>query len=255
MRELRNGYASRGYGWLATFGGALLLLAFGFGVGLLTGSLFEEPDLVARQLSGEARELPLPPPEPAAEAAPAAAAPEPAPTPARVGEAAPGDSSDPEAAEFDGGQEEAVAPRAPARAKTAPEPARPAPESTEVATPPSSERVAAAPSAPTVAPAREAERARPEPAREEPPEVSSRGPGGFAVQVGAFSDRAAAQKLVGSLRGDRFAAYVVEGAPGEGARFRVRVGPFSTRDEASAQAGRLKERRKLPTWVIREGGP
>jgi cell division septation protein DedD len=84
--------------------------------------------------------------------------------------------------------------------------------------------------------------------------VSARGPG-FAVQVGAFSERSAADQLVGSLRGDRFPAYLVEGAPGEGARFRVRVGPYATREEASGQAGRLKERRRLPTWVIREGGP
>ena len=87
-----------------------------------------------------------------------------------------------------------------------------------------------------------------------PPPVSARGPG-FAVQVGAFAERAAADQLVGSLRGDRFAAYLVEGKPGEGARFRVRVGPFASREEASGQASKLKERRRLPTWVIREGGP
>jgi cell division septation protein DedD len=244
VREGRRDPGARGYGWLATLGGAALLLLLGFGVGLLTGSLFEEPDLVARQLSGEAEEHPLPAPPPESGGEPAPSPPDgavsadagTAPTPAA---AAPGEAP----SDFDPGAEErsppAASPGAAAPAATPhPEPAKPAGAPAVATAPPPAP--ATAPLAPARAPA--------------PPPVSARGPG-FAVQVGAFAERAAADQLVGSLRGDRFAAYLVEGKPGEGARFRVRVGPFASREEASGQASQLKERRRLPTWVIREGGP
>jgi cell division septation protein DedD len=244
VREGRRDPGGRGYGWLATLGGAALLLLLGFGVGLLTGSLFAEPDLVARQLSGEAEEHPLPAP-------PAESGVEPAPSPpggavsADAGSApAPAAAAPGEApSDFDAGAGEGAPPAAsPGAAVSAgtrrPEPAKPA-AAPAVAAAPAPAPAAASPVLPR-APA--------------PPPVSARGPG-FAVQVGAFGERAAAEQLVGSLRGDRFAAYLVEGKPGEGARFRVRVGPFASREEASGQASKLKERRRLPTWVIREGGP
>jgi DedD protein len=80
-------------------------------------------------------------------------------------------------------------------------------------------------------------------------------PSGFAVQVGAFVERQAADELVASLRGDRLRAYVAQGGPGEVAPYRVRVGPYGTRAEANEEAARLKTRRRLPTWVIAEGSP
>jgi len=80
-------------------------------------------------------------------------------------------------------------------------------------------------------------------------------PSGFAVQVGAFAERRAADELVASLREERARAYVVEGGAGESARYRVRVGPFGTRQQASDEAARLQKRRRLPTWVIAEGAP
>jgi DedD protein len=48
-----------GPGWLATLGGAALLLVMGFGVGLLAGALWEEPELVMDHLAGRTTELPL----------------------------------------------------------------------------------------------------------------------------------------------------------------------------------------------------
>jgi cell division septation protein DedD len=48
-----------GPGWLSTLGGAALLLAVGFGVGLLAGVAWEEPDLVMDHLAGRTTELPL----------------------------------------------------------------------------------------------------------------------------------------------------------------------------------------------------
>jgi cell division septation protein DedD len=48
-----------GPGWLSTLGGAVLLLVLGFGVGLLAGAAWEEPDLVMNHLAGRTTELPL----------------------------------------------------------------------------------------------------------------------------------------------------------------------------------------------------
>jgi DedD protein len=48
-----------GAGWLATLGGALLLLAVGFAMGLLAGTVWEAPDLVMDHLAGRTTELPL----------------------------------------------------------------------------------------------------------------------------------------------------------------------------------------------------
>ena len=79
---------------------------------------------------------------------------------------------------------------------------------------------------------------------------------GFSVQVGAFSEASGAQQLVDRLRSLEFAAYVAEvDLEGRaGARYRVRVGPFSTREAASDAAGRLHSEQRLPTWVLTEEG-
>jgi DedD protein len=204
-----------GLGWLTTLGGAAILLAFGFGVGLVGGSALDEPDLVAKHLAGEATELPLPAQAP--EAAARSAAPQAAQAPAQAEPRPERPASDFDAG--DGGEAPPPAPEAVAKPKAAP------------AKPP-------APSAPR-APA---------------PQVAAR-PSGFAIQVGAFADRRAADELVASLRGDRLRAYVVEGGGGQAAPFRVRVGPYVTREQASDEAARLHARRRLPTWVIAEGGP
>jgi len=62
--------------------------------------------------------------------------------------------------------------------------------------------------------------------------------------------------LVDRLRSLEFAAYVAEvDLEGRaGARYRVRVGPFSTREAASDAAGRLHSEQRLPTWVLTEEG-
>lgn len=215
MSRARREAPGAGFGWLTTLGGAAILLAFGFGVGLVGGSAIDEPDLVAKHLAGEATELPLPQQVPAAapaarSAAPAAPAQEPA---APAGQAA---------NDFDSGDGGEAPP--------------PAPEAVEKAKP-----------APSKPPAPSAPRA---PA----PQVAAR-PSGFAIQVGAFSDRRAADELVASLRGERLRAYVVDGGGGQATPFRVRVGPYVTREQASDEAARLHARRRLPTWVIAEGGP
>jgi cell division septation protein DedD len=99
--------------------------------------------------------------------------------------------------------------------------------------------------APKPAPKPEATRLRPEVLS---PGASAR----FAVQVGAFSESAAAEGLVERLRARGFAAYVSPSPKNSAARWRVRVGPLSSRGEADRVAARLKAEEKLPTWVLDE---
>jgi septal ring-binding cell division protein DamX len=127
--ERKRSYsAKRSNGWLATLGGAALLVAVGFGVGLVAGTAYEEPELVAEHLSGRTTEVVLGPigdglPEEGSLDAPAdvAAAPpladtvaasevEPLPTPLGAG----GLDAEPEA--------QRAPPAAPARAKPAAKP-------------------------------------------------------------------------------------------------------------------------------------
>lgn len=72
-------------GWLATAGGALLLVVVGFGVGLVAGAAFEEPDLLLGQLAGRGTRVALEDVElapadaaPLEEASPSVASPPPA---------------------------------------------------------------------------------------------------------------------------------------------------------------------------------
>ncbi|MCH8083758.1 MAG: SPOR domain-containing protein [Myxococcales bacterium] len=87
-------------------------------------------------------------------------------------------------------------------------------------------------------------------AREATP-TSTRRAAGFAVQVGAFSEKSSAQALADSLREDGYPVYLspTEGDP---ASWRVRVGPLGTRPEAEKTARRLETAEKLPTWVLGE---
>jgi cell division septation protein DedD len=48
-----------GPGFLTTIAGAMLLVVFGFGIGLLAGAAYEEPELVMEHLAGETRDVPL----------------------------------------------------------------------------------------------------------------------------------------------------------------------------------------------------
>ena len=89
------------------------------------------------------------------------------------------------------------------------------------------------------------------------PEVLSPGvpAGRFAVQVGAFGASSSAEKLAAQLRAKGFDVYVSPGVAAGQARWRVRVGPSPTRDQAERAAARLKAEEQLPTWVLDENGP
>ena len=104
--------------------------------------------------------------------------------------------------------------------------------------------------APPAAPLREAVpapvRPRPGPA---PPAVSAPPPG-FVIQVGAFAEEAAAERLAGALRGD---GYPIRLSRADG-KTRVRVGPYPSRAEAERHSKTLKTAHRLPTWIQSEGG-
>jgi len=81
--------------------------------------------------------------------------------------------------------------------------------------------------------------------------TSTQSTAGFAVQVGAFSEKSSARALADTLRARGYPVYL---SPTEGARvsWRVRVGPMGTRPEAEQAARRLETTEKLPTWVLGE---
>jgi cell division septation protein DedD len=74
---------------------------------------------------------------------------------------------------------------------------------------------------------------------------------GFAVQVGAFSEKITAQALASSLRADGYQVYLSP-TDGDPVSWRVRVGPHDTRPDAEQTARRLETAKKLPTWVLGE---
>lgn len=115
------------------------------------------------------------------------------------------------------------------------------PELPPVAAPP--------PPAPPVAKAAKAKAKAPAP---KPAPVAAT-QGGFAVQVGAFGESAAAEKLVKRLQDRGYPAYVRASAAAGGSRWRVRVGPVAERSEAERLASKLEKGEKLPTWVLEEG--
>jgi len=84
---------------------------------------------------------------------------------------------------------------------------------------------------------------------------AARAGGKLSVQVGAFGESRAAEQLAASLRGSGLPVYVSPSAAAAGEqRWRVRVGPIATREEAERIASRLKTKEKLPTWVLTEDG-
>ena len=80
--------------------------------------------------------------------------------------------------------------------------------------------------------------------------VAARPPaaGAFALQVGAFKDRATAESMVARLKGKGFPAYLV--TPQEGL-FNVRVGTFASRAEAEKAQEQLRGQ-KFDPFVVKQ---
>jgi cell division protein FtsN len=68
---------------------------------------------------------------------------------------------------------------------------------------------------------------------------------GFAIQVGAFKDKASADGIVASLKGRGLPAYAVAPAGG-GGLFTVRVGVYRDRADAEAVQDRLRDEKFQP---------
>lgn len=198
-----------------------VLVAVGFGVGLVFGVVLEEPELLASHLFGESRSVELAIDRGEGDLAEDAGTSAPA-----LAEAAPDGRQgvSPEERALDSALPGVAAAASEAKA---PRTARPSAEA----------RAAAAPAAPArmTTPRR--------------PEVSDRATAErrWSIQVGAFGDAAAAERLADGLR-NRYPVAVLP-ARETGGRWRVRIQPIAGEDEARTMADRLKRDEHLPTWV------
>ncbi len=154
------------------------------------------------------------------------------------------------------------------------------------ATPPAVERVAAAPrtgehvvfpapvtaapieKAPAVAPAKvqvfeDGETAAPSrraappatsatrsPARESAAKAETSGAGGFRVQIVSVSSRSEADAEAARLSRRGFSARVEPGTGSKGTIYRVRVGPFASREEAERASQRLAAEGRRGAWIV-----
>ena len=83
-----------------------------------------------------------------------------------------------------------------------------------------------------------------------PDKVKKAQAAGFSVQVASVTTRAEAEKRVEQLASKEYKSYITEATDNRGHWFRVRVGPFPTRQEATAVAKRLeKGAGKEKPWV------
>jgi cell division septation protein DedD len=88
------------------------------------------------------------------------------------------------------------------------------------------------------------------PAAQSPPPASQKGE--YNVQVASFKEEAQALGLVRQLKEAGLRAYLLRSeVEGVGLRFRVRVGPFMTQDEAQGAASRIRLQQKLAAYVTR----
>lgn len=127
--------------------------------------------------------------------------------------------------------------------------------SADLPAPPARPAAAMTPSLPETASPRAAQPViAPATPSEPAPQVASASRTRFVVQVGAFAQSLEAEKLEAQLRRKGLPAYVQPATGARDSRWRVRVGPLATRDEADRVAARLKTQEKLPVWVFEESG-
>lgn len=74
----------------------------------------------------------------------------------------------------------------------------------------------------------------------------------FLLQVASYKNQVSAQKLLKELSSDGYAGTVVRADLGErGVWFRVRVGPYATREEAGSVLEKLRKDRSLKGYVVK----
>ena len=81
------------------------------------------------------------------------------------------------------------------------------------------------------------------------PPAAARG-GNFTIQVGAFKDRASADRVVTRLKSKGFPAYVV--APEGDGLFNVRVGGYEARADAERVGNRLRDEEKFKPFIVKK---
>jgi DedD protein len=80
--------------------------------------------------------------------------------------------------------------------------------------------------------------------------LPAREAGAWAVQLAAFSDRTSADKLRDRLRSQGFDGYVDNVKTSKGQLWRVRAGPFATREVAETQRGRIADEIKIKGNIV-----
>jgi len=75
-------------------------------------------------------------------------------------------------------------------------------------------------------------------------------PGGFRVQVVSVSSRAEADAEASRLSRRGFPARVEPGRGSKGTIYRVRIGPFSSREDAARASQRLAAEGRRDTWIV-----
>lgn len=78
-------------------------------------------------------------------------------------------------------------------------------------------------------------------------------PAGFWVQVDSLSSKDQAEARRRGIAQAGFKAAIVPGAGPKGAVYRVRVGPYGTREEADRAASELARKAKVKPWVVPPG--
>lgn len=74
--------------------------------------------------------------------------------------------------------------------------------------------------------------------------------GGWAVQLGAYATEAAADQLRDRLRGQGFAGYVDSIATAKGKLWRVRAGPFTSRDVAAGKRDQIAQKLQVKGNIV-----
>jgi cell division septation protein DedD len=218
---------SAGQGWLSTMLGILVLVAAGFGLGLVVGVVSEEPELVVGHMAGRSDEIDWTHDD--GTSPPVFAAAHPTDPSRTAGEPAPRVSAPPPVL----GQRPKL-PDVPDGWIPTTEPAPDDPR--DLAAGASSGRA-------------EADSPRGGPS---PSETTAVAPSNFAIQVGAFGTGESAEQVAIDLRGKGYPVHVLR--PELDDRWRVRVGPIVGRVAAERIAERLEVEEQLPTWVLREQG-
>ncbi len=75
----------------------------------------------------------------------------------------------------------------------------------------------------------------------------------FSVQAGVFGERSYADSFARKLRGKGYSAYIEDSTEEDGTVYKVKVGRFTSREEAAALARKLKESEGVDGFVTGPG--